>query len=123
MTPRPAQRLPYRRAFSTLGCPDADLDEVIRLAGEVPAGACTGVELRCAAGQLAYPRMPATEADALAARLGAAGLHLVCLASYVQVAAADGERDTPQEDLAAHLRLAAGLGAPAVRVFGGGADR
>ncbi|MEK8169566.1 TIM barrel protein [Streptomyces sp. M19] len=83
-------------------------------------GPCEGVELRCAAGELTYPGMPDSEADAVAARLAAAGLDIVCLASYVQVA---DDRADVAEELAAHLRLAARLGAPAVRVFGGGADR
>ncbi|MEV8060316.1 sugar phosphate isomerase/epimerase family protein [Streptomyces antimycoticus] len=106
-----------RRAFSTLGCPGSGLDEVVRLAR---TGPCDGVELRCAAGQLAYPGMPDAEADAVAAHLAAAGLDIVCLASYVQVAA---DRADVMEDLAGHLRLAARLGAPYVRVFGGGADQ
>ncbi|WP_079159354.1 sugar phosphate isomerase/epimerase family protein [Streptomyces griseus] len=106
-----------RRAFSTLGCPGAGLDEVVRLAR---TGPCDGVELRCADGQLAYPGMPDAEADRVAAHLASAGLDIVCLASYVQVAA-DGADVV--EDLAGHLRLAARLGAPCVRVFGGGADR
>ncbi|RII15952.1 fructoselysine 3-epimerase [Streptomyces sp. YIM 130001] len=113
----PVSRPTNPRAFSTLGCPGADLDEVTRLAG---AGPTSGVELRCAPGQLAYPGMPDGEVDALRTGLAAAGLHLVCLASYVQVAA---DRTDVTENLAEHLRLAAGLGAPAVRVFGGGADR
>ncbi|MFF1920613.1 sugar phosphate isomerase/epimerase family protein [Streptomyces sp. NPDC058221] len=106
-----------RRAFSTLGCPGVGLDEVIRLAR---TGPCDGVELRCAAGQPVHPGMPDAEADEVAAHLAAAGLDIVCLASYVQVAADSAD---VMEDLAGHLRLAARLGAPHVRVFGGGAGR
>ncbi|MBZ6142260.1 sugar phosphate isomerase/epimerase [Streptomyces olivaceus] len=105
------------RAFSTLGCPCSDLDEVISLAR---SGPCDGVELRCSEGQLLYPQMSDAEADTVAARLARAGLEPVCLASYVQVAA---DRPGVAEELAGHLRLAARLGAPAVRVFGGGAER
>ncbi|MEU4142824.1 sugar phosphate isomerase/epimerase family protein [Streptomyces parvulus] len=105
------------RAFSTLGCPDATVEEVVALAR---AGPCAGVELRCAPGQLAEPGMPADHARALAARLSGAGLGVVCLASYVRVA-----DDTPgvDEDLVRHLRLAAALGAGGLRVFGGGTGR
>lgn len=106
-----------RRAFSTLGAPGADLDEVVRLAR---TGRCQGVELRCAVGQLVYPDMPATEAGRLGAALRRAGLAVPVLASYVQVAADDSG---VVERLARHIDLAARLGAAQVRVFGGGADR
>jgi len=98
------------RAFSTLGCPDADLDEVVDLARIGPS---TGIELRCAPGQLASPDMTDAAADALAARLRDAGIAVVCLATYVRVAS------TSDPDLARHLHLAARLGAPFIRVFGG----
>lgn len=109
----------HRRAFSTLGCPGAGVDEVVDLAGR-----CTGVELRCAPGQLAAPDMPDADADALAARLAGAGLATVCLASYVRLTGAGPETSTGA-DLGRHLRLAARLGAPYLRVFGGtgSADR
>jgi len=103
------------RAFSTLGCPEADLEEVVRLAGS--GGRCTGLELRCAPGQIVAPDTGAEEAAAIAARLRDAGLTVVCLASYVQVASDDpGVAD----DLRRHLALAARLGASHLRVFGGG---
>ncbi|MFE7137242.1 sugar phosphate isomerase/epimerase family protein [Streptomyces sp. NPDC057644] len=105
------------RAFSTLGCPGADLDEVVRLAR---AGPCTGVELRCAYGQLVHPELDPAAADRLAETLHRAGLAVPVLASYVQVAA-----DEPDvvERLARHIALAARLGAGQVRVFGGGTER
>ncbi|WP_419992531.1 sugar phosphate isomerase/epimerase family protein [Streptomyces boninensis] len=103
-----------RRAFSTLGCPELDLAGVVRLASA--DGRCAGVELRCADGQMIAPDKSAAEADAIAARLGAADLAVVCLASYVQVASpASGV----VAELERHLRLAARLGASYVRVFGG----
>ncbi|MCK1798082.1 sugar phosphate isomerase/epimerase [Streptomyces sp. XM4193] len=107
-----------RRAFSTLGCPGADIEEVIRLAAT--GGRCEGVELRCAPGQLVEPGTSAEEARVLARRLAVAGVEVVCLASYVQVAStAPGVVD----DLRNHLRLAARLGAARLRVFGGGAEQ
>lgn len=104
------------RAFSTLGCPGAGLDEVVRLARSGPGAE---VELRCTDGELAHPGMSDEEADALAARLARSGVAVACLATYVQVAAETAGVD---EALARHLRLAARLGAPYIRVFGGGSD-
>ncbi|NGN69980.1 TIM barrel protein [Streptomyces sp. A7024] len=107
-----------RRAFSTLGCPEASLADVLRLARA--DGRCTGVELRCADGQLVTPDTGEREAEAIGARLAAAGLSVICLASYVQVASTAA---AVAADLERHLRLAARLGAPYVRVFGGGAEQ
>ncbi|WP_143588576.1 TIM barrel protein, partial [Streptomyces albovinaceus] len=103
------------RAFSTLGCPGAGLDEVVRLAR---TGPCTGIELRCSDDQLVHPELDSDEADRIAGALRRAGLAVPVLASYVQVAA-----DGPDvvEQLARHIALAARLGAGQVRVFGGGA--
>ncbi|MFI1224716.1 MULTISPECIES: sugar phosphate isomerase/epimerase family protein [unclassified Streptomyces] len=105
------------RAFSTLGCPGAGLDEIVRLAR---AGPCSGVELRCADGQLVHPDLDPTDAERLAGALRRAGLAVPVLASYVQVAA-----DEPDivDRLVRHIALAARLGAAQVRVFGGGAGR
>ncbi|MFD6096046.1 sugar phosphate isomerase/epimerase family protein [Nocardiopsis flavescens] len=103
------------RAFSTLGCPGADLEEVVRLADA--GGRCTGVELRCAPGQVVTPETGAEDARAVAARLAGAGLEAVCLASYVHVASAD---PAVPGALRGHLRLARDLGASHLRVFGGG---
>ncbi|MFD5199168.1 sugar phosphate isomerase/epimerase family protein [Streptomyces sp. NPDC058375] len=105
------------RAFSTLGCPGADLDEVVRLAR---TGPCTGVELRCVYDQLVHPELDPAAADRVVEALRRAGLAVPVLASYVQVAA-----DEPDvvDRLARHIALAARLGAGQVRVFGGGAER
>lgn len=105
------------RAFSTLGCPGAGLDEVVRLAR---AGPCSGVELRCAPGELIGPDTSPADADRLAGALRRAGLGVAVLASYVQVAA-DGPDVVGR--LARHIALAARLGAGQVRVFGGGAEQ
>ncbi|RLL66859.1 sugar phosphate isomerase/epimerase [Streptomyces sp. Z26] len=105
-----------RRAFSTLGCPEAGVGDVVRLA---LAGGFGGVELRCAPGQLVTPETGPAEAAALADRFAGAGLEVVCLASYVRVA---DEGPGVGADLERHLRLAARLRAPYVRVFGGDAD-
>ncbi|MFE7382017.1 sugar phosphate isomerase/epimerase family protein [Streptomyces zhihengii] len=101
------------RAFSTLGCPGATLDEVIRSAHTAGVGS---VELRCAPGELIAPDSTPRQTRALAGALASAGLRPVCLASYVRLAG-DGDQLGP---LAAVLRRAAETGAPYVRVFCGG---
>ncbi|MGI5132019.1 sugar phosphate isomerase/epimerase family protein [Pseudonocardia sp. CA-107938] len=103
-----------RTAFSTLGCPNADVTEVLHLAR---IGPTQGIELRCAPGQLITPETTDTEADALAAQLRDAGIEVVCLATYLRVAT-----PTDDADVARHLELAARFDAPFVRVFGGGTE-
>ncbi|MFE8910458.1 sugar phosphate isomerase/epimerase family protein [Streptomyces globisporus] len=105
------------RAFSTLGCPGADLDEVIRMARTDPS---TGIELRCVERELAHPELDWAGADRVAGALRGAGLAVPVLASYVQVAA---DRPDVVDRLARHIALAARLGAGQVRVFGGGAEQ
>lgn len=101
------------RAFSTLGCPGATVDEVIRSAH---TAGTDSVELRCAPGELIAPDSTPREVRALARALDAAGLRPVCLASYVRLAG-DGDQAGL---LASVLRRAAEAGAPGVRVFCGG---
>lgn len=71
-------------AFSTLGCPDDSLAQVIDTARS--AGA-TGLEIRAADGQFAHPDMDKDARAAVAARLAEAGLTVLTLASYVKVCA------------------------------------
>lgn len=69
-------------AFSTLGCPDDSLAQVIDTARSTGA---TGLEIRAADGQFAYPGMDKDARAAVAARLAGAGLTVLTLASYVKV--------------------------------------
>ncbi len=71
-------------AFSTLGCPDDSLTQVIDTARSTGA---TGLEIRAADGQFASPAMDKDARAAVAAQLAEAGLTVLTLASYVKVCA------------------------------------
>lgn len=114
---RDAARLPDwaagRLAFSTLGCPGEPVQAVIDLARRT---GCRGVELRCADGEPVSPETPPATLREVRDRFADAGIEVVCLASYVRVAAPDGD---PADDLLRHVEIAERLGSPYVRVFGG----
>lgn len=69
-------------AFSTLGCPGDSLAQVIDTAR---AAGATGIEIRVADGEFAYPGMDAATRADVARQLGDAGLTVLTLASYVKV--------------------------------------
>lgn len=104
------------RAFSTLGCSGATLPEVVALAAEF---GCTGVELRSAIDEVVHTGLPDDHRAAMREDLLAAELQVLTIASYVRIC---GQEEV-DDDLAAHLRLAADLGAGGVRVFPGDPDR
>jgi len=100
-------------AFSTLGCSELPLPEVVRLAQET---GWLGVELRAAPEEPIHIGLsPAERAEAKAQLDGVTPL---CVASYVKVAA-EGDDDACVADALAHAELARDLGIPAVRVFPG----
>lgn len=113
-------------AYSTLGCPGDSLAQVIATAH---ASGATGLEIRAADGEFAFPGMDASQRAAVAAELAAAGLTVLTLASYVRVCAPapqpDGADDPVLAVLLDAVELAAGLSAgnhgtgAQVRVFPG----
>ncbi|MFG2892768.1 sugar phosphate isomerase/epimerase family protein [Streptomyces sp. NPDC048248] len=112
-----------RFAFSTLGVPGMPLPDVLRLAND--AG-YQGVELRAHPEEPVHPLLGMRERAAVREQFADAGVQVLALAGYEQVAvAAHGEAD--EEKLANELTelvlLAADLGAPFVRVFPGAGDR
>lgn len=102
-------------AFSTLGCPDAGLDEVVALARSVGAA---GVELRAGGGHLVHAGMPPAARRAARAAFEDAGVEVLTVASSVRVCD-PGPDDELVRDLLAHVDLAVALGCGRVRVFPG----
>ncbi|MFD4242950.1 sugar phosphate isomerase/epimerase family protein [Streptomyces sp. NPDC058525] len=100
-------------AYSTLGIPGRPLAEALGLAAD---NGWQGLELRCAEGEPVHPGLTAGERRSAARAFAAAGITPLTVASYVGVAQS-GENRVVTEALRTHLRLAADLGAPYVRVF------
>ena len=71
-------------AFSTLGCPGDSLAQVIATAH---AAGATGLEIRVADGEFAYPGMDGAARTAMARQLGDAGIVVLSVASYVKICA------------------------------------
>jgi len=100
-----------RLAFSTLGCSGLPLRDVAALARD---SGWTGLEVRAAPDEPVHTGLTPAQRSAAVADLD--GVPVVCIASYVRVAAPG---DSAVADALAHAHLAADLGAQAVRVFPG----
>jgi sugar phosphate isomerase/epimerase len=107
-----------RLAFSTLGVPTLPVDEVVRLAAD---HGYHGVELRASEEGPVHTGLSAAERAGVAKRFAAAGIGIVTVAAYAQVAAPGADGPVLEEARAA-LGLAADLGASFVRVFPGGGE-
>ncbi len=105
-------------AFSTLGCPGAPLAEVVSLATRL---GYDGIELRAAADEPVDAELSKAQRRGARQLIGDAGLETVCVASYVRLTQAlDEPSYDPVADAESAIELAADLGAPLLRVFGGG---
>ncbi|MBO0804423.1 MAG: sugar phosphate isomerase/epimerase [Nocardiopsaceae bacterium] len=107
-----------RLAVSTLGLPGQGLGEAIEIAA---AHGCEGLELRLHPDTGIYLDMPEAERATARNLITARGMEILALAGYARVAV-PGPDAPVVEELAAGLRLAESLGAPALRVFPGGTD-
>jgi sugar phosphate isomerase/epimerase len=107
-----------RFAASTLGLPDAALDEIVAV---LTAGGCTGVELRAGEKQAVHTGLTRTERTEVRRRLAEARLRPLAVASYVKICA-PGDDQAIVDELVAHVDLAADLGAVGVRIFPGGSQ-
>lgn len=104
-----------RIAFSTLGCPEASLDEVTALASE---HGVEGLELRIHDEGIVNNAMSGNERQHVRSSIARAGLTVLSLGSYIKVCQ-PGPDDLVLKDLKNALELASDVGAQAVRVFPG----
>jgi len=107
----------YVRSFSTLGCPELDLDGVLGLAR---AHGIAAVELRVLAGSLDLPAHFSglgVPRAALASRIRAAGVRVVAFGTSLRLM--DGT-DADVEKFLEFVPWAEALGVPWLRVFDGG---
>ncbi|GAB7108547.1 sugar phosphate isomerase/epimerase family protein [Streptomyces phaeofaciens] len=102
-------------AFSTLGVPGLPVPEVLALAS---AHGYHGVELRAHPEEPVHPGLGPDERAATADAFGAAGVEVLGIAGYAQVAA-PGDDAAVVEEVRTLIDLARDLGAPYVRVFPG----
>jgi len=101
-----------RLAFSTLGCPELSLPEVVALAKRT---GWAGLELRTAPDDHVHVGLSA--GDRARVRDQIYGVTPACLATYVRLGGPDATDAAVITDLVEHAVLAADLGAPAIRVF------
>ena len=105
-------------AFSTLGCPNWELDQIVESAERL---GYDGVELRAIGGSLdllARPEFTSANKRTTRALFEARKLEICCVDTSCTFHSADKSERRAQIDLAiAHAELAAELGAPLIRVF------
>lgn len=107
-----------RLAFSTLGCPNYELEDVLRAAREY---GFAGVELRALGGGLdllARPEFAPSAVEGTRRRLEAEGLSVCCVDTSCVFHDRDVEERRRQVEAAVrHCELAAALGSTLIRVF------
>lgn len=114
-------RLPL--AFSTLGCPKWEWNKILEFATQHGFSA---IELRGLEGNLDLPAHPIFAADRIEQtkrEIRASNLQIACVSSSAQMSVEDAaKREKELGDARRFIDLAASLGAPCVRVFGGKAE-
>lgn len=108
----------WRFAVSTLGMPGIPVRDGARIAAE---HGCHGLEARVHPDEEVRLGLPPSRRATVRAQVEDAGLVLACLAGYAKICA-PGPDGPVVAELRALVDLAAGLGAPSVRVFPGGVD-
>ena len=107
-----------RLAFSTLGCPNWELEQIAAAARSL---GYDGIELRAVGGDLDLLGRYEFKPDALATtrqRLVEQNISVCCVDSSCTFDSADADERSKQVELAVrHSELAAALGAPLIRVF------
>lgn len=104
-------------AFSTLGCPDWSIEQVVEQAARL---GYDGVELRLLGSDLVPADLPPAERQRIRALFDAAGVAICCVATSARFSSANpGERADNERLAGRYLELAADWRCPLVRVFGG----
>ncbi len=109
--------------FSSLVCPEWNLDTILAKAGEY---GFDGVELHGLAGETNLPDVSEFASDPAATRqrLASANVELVCLGSGIRLdARSERDRARQRQTLEAYVGLASSLGCPYVRVAAGEVQR
>lgn len=101
-----------RLAFTTLACPSWSFEEAVDAASRY---GYQGVELRLLDGELVTPDLDASQQARIRRVCSDSGVELCCLDTSLRVADPAAELDEGYR----YLELAAALGAPLIRVFGG----
>lgn len=106
--------------FSTLGCPDYTVDEVIDIAVK---NNFDGVEIRFLRGQVDLAQLEELSVERIddtRRRFDEAGIHVACIDTSIRFTSPSADEQRARLELAEqNCRIAAGLGAPFIRVFGG----
>lgn len=107
-------------AFSTLGCPEWTLEQVIDRAAEY---GYQGVELRGLQGEFDLPHHPefaSAHRAEVKKRFQAQHLEVVCISTSCDlIALTEAEQKKSRAEVESNLQLAADLGSKYIRVFGG----
>ena len=107
-------------AFSTLGCPDYGVDEII---DAVKRYGYDAIGIRTVKGESYLPNLEEFQPGGIREthrRFKQAGVDVVCVSSGVRFTSADrSERDKQFSDAKKYLDMAVALEAPYIRVFGG----
>jgi sugar phosphate isomerase/epimerase len=105
----------FRRAFSTLGCPDWSFERVL---AEAQQDGYEGIELRVLDGQLVDLSLPPEERKRVKRLAGEAGIAIACVDSSIKLASG-GDPASVAEELIGHMELAREWNSELVRVFPG----
>lgn len=104
-------------AFSTLGCPNWSMEQVVAAARQY---GYEGLELRLLDGEVIAPDLDQTTRNHVKQLCRAAGLPIICVDTSLKVAQPNAEAQQAQiRDGLAMLELAAAWESPLIRVFGG----
>lgn len=108
----------WKFAVSTLGMPGVTVPEAVHTA---LAHGCDGIEVRAHPDEEVHLGLSERRVKDVCTRIGDAGLEVSCLAGYARVCA-PGPDGPVVAELRSLIELAAGIGAPSLRVFPGGRD-